>query len=101
VALAALFPTPAPNKVSPCSRAFCAAHAPCTSTSPSCALSFTCELCWATHEDLRRKIEQIEKRYDGKFSAVFATLKQMLEVSIPGKKEIGFHAKSAVQKYPH
>ena len=55
----------------------------------------------ATHEDLRRKIEQMEKRYDAKFSAVFATLKQMLEVSIPRKKEIGFHAKSAVQKYPH
>jgi hypothetical protein len=55
----------------------------------------------ATHEDLRRKIEQIEKRYDAKFSAVFATLKQMLEVPIPRKKEIGFHAKPAVQKYPH
>ncbi len=55
----------------------------------------------AIHADLRRKIEQMEKRYDAKFSAVFATLKQMLEVPIPRKKEIGFHAKSGVPKYQH
>jgi hypothetical protein len=40
----------------------------------------------ATHADLRRKIEQMEKRYDAKFSAVFLTLKQMLEVPVPRKK---------------
>jgi len=45
----------------------------------------------ATHEDLRRKIEQMEKRYDARFHAVFATLKQMLEVPVPRKREIGFH----------
>ena len=53
----------------------------------------------ATHEDLRRKIEQMEKRDDAKCSAVFATLKQMREVPAPRKKEIGFHAKSSIQ-YP-
>jgi hypothetical protein len=52
----------------------------------------------ATHEDLRRKIEQMEKRYDAKFSAVFATLRQMLEVPIPRKKEIGFHASLRMRK---
>jgi len=45
----------------------------------------------ATREDLRRKIEQMEKRYDARFHAVFATLKQMLEVPVPRKREIGFH----------
>jgi hypothetical protein len=45
----------------------------------------------ATHEDLRRKIEQMKKRYDARFQAVFATLKQMLEVPAPRKREIGFH----------
>jgi len=45
----------------------------------------------ATHEDLRRRIEQMEKRYDARFQAVFATLKQMLEVPAPRKREIGFH----------
>lgn len=51
----------------------------------------------ATHEDLRRKILEMEKRYDSKFHAVFATLRQMLETPIPPKRQIGFHvrAKSA------
>jgi len=55
----------------------------------------------ATDEDLRRKIEQMEKRYDAKFSAVFATLKQMLEVPFPRKGEIGFHASLRTKKLAH
>ena len=47
----------------------------------------------ATHEDLRRKIDEMEKRYDTKFQAVFATLRQMLETPIPQKRLIGFHAR--------
>ncbi len=47
----------------------------------------------ATHEDLRRKLIEMEKRYDSKFHAVFATLRQMLETPIPLKKQIGFHAR--------
>ena len=46
----------------------------------------------ATHEDLRRKIAEMEKRYDSKFHAVFATLRQMLETPIPPKRQIGFHS---------
>jgi hypothetical protein len=48
----------------------------------------------ATHEDLRRKINEMEKRYDAKFHAVFATLRQMLETPLPSKRQIGFHAQS-------
>jgi len=48
----------------------------------------------ATHEDLRRKITDMEKRYDSKFHAVFATLRQMLEVPISPKRQIGFHART-------
>ncbi|HUI52758.1 MAG TPA: ORF6N domain-containing protein [Terriglobales bacterium] len=47
----------------------------------------------ATHEDLRRKIDEMEKRYDSKFQAVFATLRQMLETPIPPKRQIGFHTR--------
>jgi ORF6N domain len=47
----------------------------------------------ATHEDLRRKLAETEKRYDSKFHAVFATLRQMLETPIPPKRQIGFHAR--------
>jgi ORF6N domain len=45
-----------------------------------------------THQELRRKINEMEKRYDARFQAVFATLRQMLETPIPPKKQIGFHA---------
>jgi hypothetical protein len=48
----------------------------------------------ATHEDLRRKIAEMEKRYDSKFHAVFATLRQMLETPIPPKRQIGFHSRT-------
>ncbi len=47
----------------------------------------------ATHDELRRKINAIEKRYDARFQAVFATIRQMLETPVPAKKPIGFHAK--------
>ena len=47
----------------------------------------------ATHEELRRKIDAMEKRYDARFQAVFETIRQMLETPIPSKKPIGFHAK--------
>ncbi len=47
----------------------------------------------ATHEELRRKIDAMEKRYDARFQAVFATIRQMLETPVPTKKPMGFHAK--------
>ncbi len=47
----------------------------------------------ATHEELRRKIDAMEKPYDARFQAVFATIRQMLETPVPAKKSIGFHAK--------
>jgi len=46
----------------------------------------------STHEDLRRKIDALEKRYDARFQAVFDTIRQMLETPVPMKKAIGFHA---------
>ena len=45
----------------------------------------------ATHEELRQKIEEMERKYDARFQAVFATIKQMLETPIPSKRAIGFH----------
>jgi hypothetical protein len=50
----------------------------------------------ATHEELRRKIDAMEKRYDARFQAVFDTIRQMLETPIPAKKPIGFHARPAL-----
>lgn len=55
----------------------------------------------ATHEDLRRKINEMERRYDAKFHAVFATLRQMLETPLPPKRQIGFHAPPAPARPSH
>jgi len=46
----------------------------------------------ATHGDLPRKIDEMEKRYDAKFQSVFATLRHMLETPVPSKNQIEFHA---------
>jgi hypothetical protein len=46
----------------------------------------------ATHDELRRKIEQMEKRYDAKFEVVFSAIKQMLEPHSKQRGTIGFHA---------
>jgi hypothetical protein len=45
-----------------------------------------------THEELRQKIEQMEKRYDAKFHIVFATIREMLETPVKPRRSIGFHA---------
>jgi ORF6N domain len=42
---------------------------------------------------LRRKIAAMEKQYDARFQAAFATIRHMLETPVPAKKPIGFHAK--------
>lgn len=47
----------------------------------------------ATHEELRRKIDAMEKKYDARFQAVFDTIRQMLATPLPAKKPIGFHAR--------
>jgi len=47
----------------------------------------------ATHEELRRKVDEMEKRYDSRFQAVFGAIRQMFETPIPAKRPIGFHAK--------
>ena len=53
-----------------------------------------------THEELRRKIDAMEKRYDARFQAVFDTIRQMLRTPIPTKKAIGFHAKQGHARKP-
>jgi len=41
-----------------------------------------------TNSDLRRKIEEIEKKYDKQFSIVFQAIKQLLEPPLPKEKKI-------------
>jgi hypothetical protein len=46
-----------------------------------------------TNVDLRHKIEEMEKKYDGQFRVVFDALRKLLEPPPEkAKKIIGFHA---------
>ncbi len=45
-----------------------------------------------TNKDLKRKIEEMEKKYDKQFAIVFQAIKQLLEPSVSQEKRvIGFH----------
>jgi uncharacterized membrane protein len=44
-----------------------------------------------SNDALRRKIEEMEKRYDARFQIVFAAIKEMLEAPQKPKRSIGFH----------
>jgi hypothetical protein len=44
----------------------------------------------ATHKELARQIEEIEKKYDSQFRVVFDTLRRLLEPPEKQKRPIGF-----------
>ncbi len=44
----------------------------------------------SSHEELKRKIESMEKQYDDKFRIVFEAIKQMLREDRHPKRKIGF-----------
>lgn len=46
----------------------------------------------ASHEDLRRKIEDLEQRYDVKFKIVFKAIRKILQPPIRPRRRIGFHS---------
>jgi len=46
----------------------------------------------ATHVDLARKLEQLEKEYDANFKMVFDAIRELMEPPAPTRREIGFHA---------
>ena len=51
------------------------------------------------HDALRRKIEELEQRYDAQFEAVFATLRRLLEGEDSPPPKIGFTAREKRQPY--
>jgi hypothetical protein len=44
----------------------------------------------SSHEDLRRKIEAMEEKYDEQFRIVFEAIKELLRTEAHPKKKIGF-----------
>ncbi len=53
----------------------------------------------STHEDLKRKIESMERKYDQQFKIVFEAIKQLLETEETPKKKIGFTVKEKQRAY--
>ena len=53
----------------------------------------------ATHDDLRRKIEEMEKKYDENFAIVFEAIKELLKQEDEPRKKIGFTAREKQEKY--
>ncbi|MEI6210315.1 MAG: ORF6N domain-containing protein [bacterium] len=46
----------------------------------------------ASHADLARKLDELEKKYDGQFSMVFEALRQLMNPPAPPRQKIGFEA---------
>jgi phage regulator Rha-like protein len=44
----------------------------------------------ATHKDLARKIEDMERKYDVQFRVVFDAIRELMRQPVPNKKQIGF-----------
>jgi hypothetical protein len=47
----------------------------------------------SSHKDLARKLNELEKKYDGQFQIVFEAIRQLIEVEESPKRKIGFIAR--------
>lgn len=45
----------------------------------------------ASHADLARKLEALEKKYDAQFKVVFDAIRQLMATPEPKRRRIGFH----------
>lgn len=45
----------------------------------------------ASHADLSRKLEALEKKYDTQFKVVFDAIRQLMAPPEPKRRRIGFH----------
>jgi hypothetical protein len=52
-----------------------------------------------TYDDLARKLEALEKKYDGQFRVVFEAIRALMTSPIRPRKKIGFLAKEPRVKY--
>lgn len=53
----------------------------------------------ATHEDLARKLKELERKYDRKFAVVFEAIRELMAPPDPARKQIGFHVKEGRVAY--
>ncbi len=53
----------------------------------------------ATHKDLAKKLEELEKKYDAQFRVVFDAIRELMIPPDEGKRKIGFLAKESRARY--
>jgi Mor family transcriptional regulator len=53
----------------------------------------------ASHADLARKLEELEKKYDSQFKAVFDAIRQLMAAPERQPKEIGFQVREKRASY--
>jgi hypothetical protein len=53
----------------------------------------------ATHKDLARKLETLEKKYDTQFKIVFDAIRQLMAAPDPKEKKIGFRVREREARY--
>jgi hypothetical protein len=49
----------------------------------------------ASHRDLARKLEEMEKRYDAQFKVVFDAIRELVSPQLPPRRRIGFTGEEA------
>jgi hypothetical protein len=53
----------------------------------------------SSHKELARKLNELEKKYDGQFQIVFEAIRQLIEVEESPKRKIGFIARERQAVY--
>ena len=53
----------------------------------------------STHEDLKRKVESMERKYDRQFKVVFDAITQLIDIESKPKRKIGFEIKEPKARY--
>ena len=53
----------------------------------------------ASHEDLARKLDDLEQKYDKQFRVIFEALRELMNPPVPPRKQIGFGVRERSAKY--
>jgi hypothetical protein len=53
----------------------------------------------ATHKDLVRRLNEMEKKYDAQFRVVFDAIRELMKPPEPNKRKIGFLVKERAARY--
>ena len=53
----------------------------------------------ASHKELAKKLDELEKKYDAQFKLVFDAIRQLMKPPEPNKRKIGFLVKERTARY--